>query len=71
MHYFGPDPGQELPGGVPKRTIYNKTNHFGPDPGQELPGGFPKSIILTESETFWTKSKPGGAPRRFPKKGNL
>ena len=36
MGHFWPDPGQELPGGLPESTFRGKIGHFLPDPGQEL-----------------------------------
>ena len=36
---FLPDPGQELPGGLPESKFNGKIGNFLPDPGQEAEGG--------------------------------
>ena len=62
---FRPDPGPELPGDLPKRTLLAKIRTFRPDPGPELPEDLPKRTLLAKIGTFWPDPGPE-LPRRPP-----
>ena len=49
---FLPDPGQELPGGLPENSFKGKISNFLSDSAQDLPRGFSESNFKREIGNF-------------------